>query len=100
MRACLLTLTCLVVTLLPAIADAQPAFVKKPAATRSGDKATIDFSVDRATDVAVTIEDAKGKIVRHLAGGVLGKNAPEPLRANTLAQSLDWDGKDPVRSFI
>ncbi len=54
----------------------------------------IDFAVDRATDVAVTIEDAKGKIVRHLAAGVLGKNPPEPLQANTLAQSLLWDGKD------
>ena len=50
--------------------------------------------MDRATDVAVTIEDANGKIIRHLAAGVLGKNPPEPLQPNTLAQSLDWDGKD------
>ena len=54
-------------------------------ATRS----KIDFTVDRTTDVAVTIEDAKGKIIRHLAAGVLGKNPPEPLQADSLAQSLD-----------
>ena len=77
-------------------ADAQPVFTKKPTATRTGDKMKIEFTVDRATDVAVTIEDAKGKIIRHLAGGVLGKNPPEPLLANTLAQTLDWDGKDDL----
>ena len=50
--------------------------------------------MDRTTDVAVTIEDAKGKVIRHLVAGVLGKNPPEPLQADTLAQSLAWDGKD------
>src|SRR5262249_10954081 len=44
--------------------------------------------------VAVTIEDAKGKVLRHLAAGVLGKNPPEPLQPGKLAQSLEWDGKD------
>src|ERR1051325_5989686 len=71
-----------------------PQFTKKPTASRAGDAIKIDFAVNRATDVAVTIEDAKGKIVRHLAGGVLGKNPPEPLKAGTLEQSLAWDGKD------
>src|SRR5262249_67159 len=36
----------------------------------------------------------EGKIIRHLVAGVLGKNPPEPLKANSLAQSIDWDGKD------
>ena len=44
--------------------------------------------------MAVTVEDAQGKIIRHLAAGVLGKNPPEPLQPNSLAQSLTWDGKD------
>ena len=69
--------------------EAPPTFVKKPTATRAGDKMKIEFTVDRNTDVAVTIEDGQGKIVRHLAAGVLGKNPPEPLQANCLAQSLD-----------
>ncbi|HOX05528.1 MAG TPA: hypothetical protein PK280_03920 [Planctomycetota bacterium] len=73
---------------------APPAFAKKPAVTKAGDKTTISFAVDRETDVAVYVEDAKGAIVRHLAAGVLGKNAPEPLKAGALEQSLEWDGKD------
>src|SRR5438270_10557192 len=75
-------------------ADAPPAFSKKPSAVKSGDKVKIEFTVDRETDVAVHVEDAEGKTVRHLAAGLLGKNPPEPLRPNTLAQSLEWDGKD------
>jgi DNA-binding beta-propeller fold protein YncE len=75
----------------------QPTFVKKPTAVPSGGETKIEFAVDRQTDVVVTIEDAKGKVIRHLAGGVLGKNAPEPLRPNTLEQSLTWDGKDDFR---
>ena len=38
--------------------------------------------------------DAGGAIVRHLAAGVLGENAPEPLKASSLEQTLVWDGKD------
>lgn len=75
-------------------ADAPPAFVMQPTAVKSGDTTNIKFTVDRPTDVAITIEDKEGKIIRHLAAGVLGKNAPEPLQPNTLTQSLTWDGKD------
>jgi outer membrane protein assembly factor BamB len=75
--------------------SATPAeFVNKPSAVRFGNTTKIDFTVDRLTDVAVAIEDAKGKVLRHLAAGMLGKNPPEPLQANKLAQSLAWDGKD------
>jgi hypothetical protein len=34
-------------------AQAQPAFDRKPTAVRVGDETRIDFSADRATDVAV-----------------------------------------------
>ncbi len=94
MRTTLLPIPCLVLSLTLSSAKAQPAFVKKPTATRSGEQTKVDFSVDHATDVAVTIEDGKGKIVRHLAAGRLGKNAPEPLKSDLLAQSLLWDGKN------
>ena len=70
-----------------------PKFTKKPTATRAGEKVTIAFAVDRATDVAVFIEDSKGEIVRHLVAGVLGKNPPAPLKPNSLEQSVEWDGK-------
>jgi outer membrane protein assembly factor BamB len=94
MRAVLTaTLTLLSLGSLPADAT-PPALVKKPSAVRAGDRTKIQFTVDRPTDVAVTIEDARGKVIRHLAAGVLGKNPPEPLQRDRLAQTLEWDGKD------
>jgi len=72
--------------------NAPPAFAKKPAATKAGDKVRIEFAVDRETDVSVLIEDGGGKVVRHLVSGVLGKNPPPPLKPG-LAQSIEWDGK-------
>jgi hypothetical protein len=76
---------------LPARA-AAPKFTKKPTAKKQGTGAVIEFAVDRETDVAVFIENGAGKVVRHLAAGVLGKNAPAPLRPG-LSQSVTWDGK-------
>ena len=82
-----------------AVIAADPAapagFAKKPAVTRSGDKTTIEFAVDRQTDVAVYVLDSQGKVVRHLAAGVLGgQNPPPPPLKAGLAQSIEWDGKD------
>src|SRR5262245_25980490 len=70
-----------------------PKFTQKPTATRAGDKVAIAFTVDRATDVAIFIENAKGEIVRHLVAGVLGKAPPPPLQPNSLPQTVTWDGK-------
>ncbi len=69
-----------------------PKFTKKPTAARKGGKVTIDFAVDRETDVAVYIVNAKGRAIRHLVAGVLGKNPPKPLKPG-LSQSVTWDGK-------
>jgi hypothetical protein len=79
----------------PMWAAEQPAAVltKKPTATKAGDKVIIEFAVDRATDAAVFIENSKGEVVRHLVAGVLGKNPPAPFKANSLTQSVEWDGK-------
>ncbi|MBI3829783.1 MAG: SMP-30/gluconolactonase/LRE family protein [Planctomycetes bacterium] len=73
-----------------------PAFTKKPAVAKAGEKYTITFAVDRETDVAMSIEDANGKVVRHLVAGLLGKNPPEPLKANTLEQSIEFDGMNDL----
>ena len=94
MKALRVVVTSVLLAASLAAAEGPPSFTKKPTAVRDGDRVKIDFTVDRNTDVAVTVEDGQGKIVRHLAGGVLGKNAPEPLKSGTLAQSLVWDGKD------
>jgi hypothetical protein len=69
-------------------------FAGKPSALRSGDTTAIRFAVSTYTDVEVAILDAKGEVVRHLAAGMLGKNPPAPLQADSLKQSLVWDGKD------
>lgn len=36
----------------------------------------ISFALSAYTDVEVAVVDAKGKVVRHLAAGLLGPNAP------------------------
>jgi hypothetical protein len=67
-------------------------FTARPAVQKEGGKYTIAFAVSANTDVAVYVEDARGEVVRHLAAGVLGRNAPPPLAANSLAQQIGWDG--------
>ncbi len=70
-------------------------FSTKPTAKKAGGKVTISFAVDRKTDVEVSVLDAKGRVVRHLAAGVLGGKTPPPAPLKTgLSQSLEWDGKD------
>ena len=74
--------------------DSAVSFSAKPAATTVDGKVKITFAVSRETDVAVYVEDAKGNVVRHLVAGVLGKIPPRPLKADSLAQSVEWDGLD------
>jgi hypothetical protein len=71
-------------------------FTRPPTATASGDTVTIRFAASAATSVQVAIVDGKGAVARHLAAGMLGENAPPPLKANSLDQTLTWDGKDDV----
>lgn len=96
-----MTRTCVAMILSLAVGSALggeaegPIFTKTPTATRAADgTVTIEFTVDRATDVAVSVEDVQGTIVRHLVAGQLGRNAPAPLRPDALGQSLVWDGRD------
>ncbi len=67
-------------------------FVSKPSATKAGAGCRIEFAVSRKTDVEVSVLDASGTAVRHLAAGVLGDKAPKPLKPG-LVQALTWDGK-------
>ncbi len=68
--------------------------VEGPTVSRKDGGYVIGFALDRPDDVLVRIVDEKGNTVRNLVCGVLGWNAPEPLRPNALAQELFWDGKD------
>lgn len=73
-------------------------FTEKPAVARDGDRFTITFVSKDYCDATVAIEDRSGRIIRHLASGVLGKNAPEPFQKNSLRQTIVRDGKnDPGR---
>ncbi len=73
----------------------EAAFTAKPTVTKAGEATTIQFAVSAPTDVEVSILDAKGAVVRHLAAGALGAQAapPAPLKSG-LTQFLEWDGKD------
>ena len=75
-------------------------FTQKPAVTRDGDTVTITFVSKGYCDATVAIEDANGKIVRHLASGVLGPNAPVPFRKNSKKQTIVWDGKDDLGKYV
>lgn len=65
--------------------------------TRSDGKTLIAFSVKKTIDIEVSILDAKGRVVRHLAAGVLGgKNPPPAPLKPGLAQTIEWDGNDDL----
>ncbi len=74
--------------------------MKKPSITRNGDRVTISFETKGFCDVTVAIEDAQGKIIRHLASGVLGPNAPEPFKKSSKSQAIIWDGKDDFERYV
>jgi sugar lactone lactonase YvrE len=82
-------------------------FAAKPVVKKQGDpsagsgqgKYVISFAAKAACDATVAIvapstNPAQEKIVRHLASGVLGKNAPWPFKQGSLEQTIEWDGKD------
>ncbi len=89
-----LSLTLCILCRTAVVSAAEVRFAAKPTATRVGQKVHIRFTVNRLTDVAVCVQDAKGNIVRHLAAGVLGSNPPAPLKPDSLEQSIEWDGRD------
>ncbi len=75
-------------------------FAKKPSIKRSGDRVTISFETKGLCDVTVVIENTKGTIIRHLASGVLGPNAPEPFKKGSKVQSIVWDGKNDMGRYV
>jgi hypothetical protein len=75
-------------------------FAQKPTVTRDGDNVTIAFATKGRCDVTVAVEDADGRIIRHLASGVLGKNAPPPFQKDTLKQTVVWDGKNDQGVYV
>ena len=75
-------------------------FADKPSVMREGDTVTISFATKGYCDVTVAMENSGGRIVRHLASGVLGANAPVPFTKNSKKQVLAWDGKDDQGVYV
>ncbi|MFO7898130.1 MAG: hypothetical protein R6V58_03605 [Planctomycetota bacterium] len=75
-------------------------FTRKPSVQVVGkDQYEITFAVEGYCDVTVGIIDEKGRVVRHLGSGVLGKNAPPPFQKDSLSQTLTWNGKDDLERY-
>jgi len=75
-------------------------FAEKPTVVRQGDAVTVTFTSRGFCDATVAIQDTAGRIVRHLASGVLGVNAPAPFQKNSLTQTIVWDGKDDQGRYV
>ncbi|MBL8027411.1 MAG: T9SS type A sorting domain-containing protein [Fibrobacteres bacterium] len=75
---------------------AVPVFISEPVFNAgAGSDYTIKFTLSEETDVEIAVIDSiSSKIVRHLAAGRLGLRAPYPLQANSLSQTITWDGRD------
>ena len=74
---------------------AKPAIlVEGPEIKRDNGKLTITFALNKNDDVLVRVVDAEGNIVRNLACGVLGENAPKLFQKGSVKQKIVWDGKD------
>lgn len=73
---------------------ADVGFVRPPAAENRDGKVVIRFSSKTITDAEVAILNAKEEVVRSLAAGMLGKNAPEPFSKDAMEQEVAWDGLD------
>jgi hypothetical protein len=75
-------------------------FTKEPVLKKEGDNVTIQFTTKDFCDVTVAIQNKDGDIVRHLASGVLGENAPIPFQQKSLEQKLIWDSKDDKGKYL
>jgi hypothetical protein len=74
---------------------ADVGFSDGPTIAKDGKQVKITFAVWQSTDVEVAILGAEGKVIRHLAAGVLGgENPPPPPLRPGLEQELVWDGRD------
>ncbi|MCX7803781.1 MAG: hypothetical protein N3A38_01195 [Planctomycetota bacterium] len=67
-------------------------FTEKPRVEKQGDKWIISFASKGKCDATVSILNKNGRVIRHLASGVLGINAPYPFQQNSLSQKIEWDG--------
>src|SRR5690606_35725207 len=73
--------------------ESDYSFQTEPKVTKKGDSSyLIEFETKSFCDATVYIQDESGKILRHIASGVLGEKAPEPFQLNSKLQKIEWDG--------
>lgn len=95
MRIAILVLTLLGTAPIRAGEKKPVEFRQAPEISVQGQQRTVAFALSQPSDVEIAVLDAKKKVVRHLAAGVLGgKNPPPAPLQPGLAQKLVWDGKD------
>ncbi len=75
-------------------------FSEQPTITRTEKNVRITFASKANCDATVAVEDTGGRIIRHLASGVLGENAPPPFQKGNLKQHIVWDGKDDQGIYV
>jgi hypothetical protein len=75
-------------------------FSEEPEVSRLEKTFVIRFATTAFCDVTLAIEDTQGRIVRHLASGVLGPGAPNPFQKNSKQQKITWDGKDDAARYV
>jgi hypothetical protein len=81
-------------------ASADARLVGKPSVRRAADGVRIRFEVTKPVDVEVAVLRADGEVVRHLAAGLLGPNAPAPFQKDRLKQEIAWDGRDDAGNAV
>ena len=85
----------LVILCVEVAAAENPARVTKLDVTPAAGGAVVRFEIDKPADVTVRIVGGDGKVVRHLAAGMVGlERAARPFAARSLSQSITWDGRD------
>lgn len=77
-------------------------FTSEPVVNKTGENLiVIGFETASFCDVTVVVEEkGTGRVVRHLASGILGGNAPVPFAKNNKKQSLEWDCKDDKGAYV
>ena len=68
-------------------------FAAAPRIGKEGGAWAITFTSKARCDATVSILNAEGRVICHLASGVLGPNAPYPFKPGRLDQRLTWDGR-------
>jgi len=70
-------------------------FTAGPTVARNGAAMTVAFTLSAPADVEVAVLGADGRVIRHVAAGVLGGKTPPPAPLKPgLAQAIAWDGRD------